>query len=435
MDNLTHTLIGTLVGETAAQVTSSSQGGLAPTQRRNLMVAVAAVSSNLPDLDFLYTALGGSKLDYLLQHRGYTHTVIGVLIAAPIVLLACEGWCRWRHWTIARSDRVQLGGVALLALLLHLAMDFSNSYGVHPFWPFYNGWLYGDSVFIVEPLLWAAAVPLIAVLRTLAARVLVALVVIAGIALSFGSGLVPAMFAVALTLLSAVMLIISYRAAPRKALFTGVALWIAVTAMFAGARSIANQQIRAFVAQQFDGAHLLDNVLTPMPVNPVCWDAMLVMTKADRYVIRHATWSIAPSVIAAQACPVGMQAMKVTAPVVAVQAADNPSVHSWGEVNLPRNQLAQLAAANCEAAAFLRFSRVPWLAQREHRWLIGDLRYDREPGPGFAELELPQGSARCPRHVPPWIPPRADVIRLTNSATLVRHPRAGGDPAFSGTQE
>ena len=32
--------------------------------------------------------------------------------------------------------------------LLHLGMDFLNSYGVHPFWPIQNRWVYGDSVFI-----------------------------------------------------------------------------------------------------------------------------------------------------------------------------------------------------------------------------------------------------------------------------------------------
>lgn len=414
MDNLTHTLIGTLVGETFARVTASGERGLAPAQRRNLLVAVAAIGSNLPDLDFIYPAITGGKLAYLLQHRGYTHTIIGALIAAAIVLLACEGWCRWRGWTLARSDRVQLGGIALFTLLLHIAMDFTNTYGVHPFWPFYNGWLYGDSIFIVEPLMWAAAAPLVALLRSLVARVLVALVIVGGIALGFGSGLVPAMFAIVLALLSGTMLIIGYRAAPRTALFAGVALWVAVTAMFVGARGIANRQITSFVAQQFDGAHLLDNVLTPMPANPVCWDAMLVMQQADRYVIRHATWSIAPSVITAQGCPVRMQATQVTAPVVPVQNADGPFVHWWGEVDMPGNEVAQLAATNCEAAAFLRFARVPWEMQNGAGWLIGDLRYDREPGLGFAELALSQGPARCPRHVPPWIPPREEMM---NQAT------------------
>ncbi|HKE93652.1 MAG TPA: hypothetical protein VKB34_05035, partial [Povalibacter sp.] len=62
-------------------------------------------------------------------------------------------------------------------------------------------------------------------------------------------------------------------------------------------------------------------------------------------------------------------------------------------------------------AAFLRFSRVPWTLRREHAWIIGDLRFDREPELGFAELELVDGQERCPRHVPPWIEPRSDLLR------------------------
>jgi inner membrane protein len=411
LDNLTHTLIGALVGETAARITSSNKAGLEPARRRDLLVTVAAVSSNLPDLDFIYSAITRNKLAYLLQHRGFTHTVIGLVIAAAVTLLACEGWCRWRRWNLARSDRLQLGGIALLTLLLHVAMDFANSYGVHPFWPFYNGWLYGDSIFIVEPLLWAAAAPLTFLFRSLAARVLVALALVAGIGLGFGSGLMPATFALILTMVSIAMLVIGYRAAPRTALFAGIALWIAVTAIFAAAHGIAKRQMAGLTARQFEGAQLLDNVLTPMPSNPVCWDSLLLLVRGDEYMIWHATWSIAPSVIAADACPTRMVATEMTAPNVAVPAANDASVHWWGEVAMPRDQIAKLAATNCEAAAFLRFARAPWSAQQDGRTVIGDLRYDREAGLGFAELALQEETARCPQHVPPWTPPREDLIR------------------------
>jgi inner membrane protein len=33
-------------------------------------------------------------------------------------------------------------------------MDFTNSYGVRPFRPFSNRWLYGDIVFVVDPWIW-----------------------------------------------------------------------------------------------------------------------------------------------------------------------------------------------------------------------------------------------------------------------------------------
>ena len=65
--------------------------------------------------------------------------------------------------------------------------------------------------------------------------------------------------------------------------------------------------------------------------------------------------------------------------------------------------------AACEVAALLRFARAPWFQDGEPR-TAGDLRYDHEPELGFAELALAQ-PPRCPAYVPPWTPPRADLLR------------------------
>src|SRR5207247_4968018 len=63
----------------------------------------------------------------------------------------------------ARTTAGERGGPALLGsliavswlgLLLHLAFDSLNNYGVRPFLPFSSRWLYGDLVFIVDPWFW-----------------------------------------------------------------------------------------------------------------------------------------------------------------------------------------------------------------------------------------------------------------------------------------
>lgn len=411
MDNLTHTLIGVLVGETVAQTTSAIAHGLPARQRRNLFVTLTAIGSNLPDLDFIYSAITGNKLDYLLQHRGHTHTVVGALVTAALLFFACELWCRWRKWPLSRSDRIQLAALAALTLLLHIAMDSTNSYGVHPFWPFYNGWLYGDSIFIWEPLLWTAAAPLVFILRTKVARILVAALLTVAIAASFGSGLVPAVFVVALALLTFVMLLIGHRAPQRTALIAGIAAWLGVTAGFAVARAAVDRQVKAFVSRELPGMNTLDRALTPMPANPVCWDVMLALTQGDRYLIRHATWSLAPAWISAQQCPGRDLFSNITAPITPVAGANTATVLWRGEVIMPRHRIAELAATNCEASAFLRFARMPWVLQREGGTVIGDLRYDREPGPGFAEIELGGKSGGCPGFIPPWIPPRQELLQ------------------------
>ena len=58
----------------------------------------------------------------------------------------------------------------------------------------------------------------------------------------------------------------------------------------------------------------------------------------------------------------------------------------------------------------LRFARVPWAMPTGANWIVGDLRYDREPELGLAELETNLLDEQCPAHVPPWTPPRADLL-------------------------
>lgn len=416
MDNLTHSLVGVLVGDSLAEATPATCNGLPREQRRNLFVTLMVAGGNLPDLDFIQSALRGDKLDYLLQHRGYTHTVVGALIMAALMLLASEAWCRWRRWTLSRSDRLQIAGLCTLALLLHVAMDFTNNYGVHPFWPFYNGWLYGDSIFIWEPLLWTAAAPLVFTSRTRTARILVAALIATAIAVCIGSGLVPIVFVATLITLALGMLLIGYRASRRTALIAGVTLWLSITAVFAVSHGIVERRIERFVAQQFPQLHTLDRALTPNPANPVCWDLMLTLTDDDHYLVRHGTWSLVPSLLPAERCPGRGLFKNITAPVTPMAAANTAFVFWHGELVMPRQQLRQLAATYCQAAAFLRFARVPWTLERSGTWIVGDLRYDREPELGFAEIELhPPGTATCPAQLPPWTAPRKELLSLDRS--------------------
>jgi len=123
MDNLTHTLIGALLGETIARTAQPDARGLPADMRRDLLVAAAAIGSNLPDVDVLYSFFGG-KVNYLLQHRGHSHTIVGVLLLAAAAL----GIARWQ---LAKRDRqpcsrdlAWLAGILVITPLLHIAMDY-----------------------------------------------------------------------------------------------------------------------------------------------------------------------------------------------------------------------------------------------------------------------------------------------------------------------
>ncbi len=411
MDNLTHTLAGVLVGETLSRVTRSSPDGLPEPQRRNLFVTFMAIGSNVPDLDFLSSAISGDKLEYMLEHRGHTHTIIGAVIGAAVLYACCLLWCRLRKQQLSATDRIQLAGISLLALLLHVTMDFTNNYGVHPFWPLYNGWLYGDTVFIWEPLLWSAAAPLLFILRTKLARALIGALLLAAIGACFGSGLVPTGFAIVMVAITIAMLVVGRQRPSKSALLTSIGLWLAITFTFALSRINAESQLRAFIAQRYPGETVLDYVLTPMPADPLCWNVMLPMTTTDRYIVRHGVWAVAPGVVPADRCPGRGLFKEITAPLTAVTDEPSPSMDWQGEIVMARDELSTLAKTNCEAAAFLQFARVPWAMRKEKSWIVGDLRYDREPELGFAELELVDGVVNCPSRKLPWLPPRSDLLR------------------------
>jgi inner membrane protein len=369
------------------------------------------IGSNLPDADFLYSVATRSKLDYLLQHRGYTHTIVGALIIAALMFIACELWIRRRKLPADSLDRAVILLLALLGPLLHISMDGTNTYGVHPFWPFNNHWMYGDSVFILEPLLWAAAVPLLFMLKSPWSRALGVVLLLTAGTWIFSTGMITVFSGAVLIALTAIMFVVGYYATPRKALVAAMSVWALVTATFVQVHSLARAAASVELAQRFPLATTLDHALSPMPSNPVCWEVVSAQVEGERYAMRRAMLSLAPAWMPAKDCPQRRMNDPMTAPVQPVTDAPDSEKWKWyGELVIPRTQLAQLASTRCEAAAFMRFSRIPF-AERDHdKWILGDFRYDREAALSFGEIELSK-EPRCPAHVPAWVPPREELLR------------------------
>ena len=410
MDNVTHTLIGALLGETVARTTRGDPRGLPGEVRRNLLVATAAVGSNLPDIDVLYSFIGG-KLNYLLQHRGHSHTIIGALLLAAVAFAIARWRLRRRGHAPSSGDMRWLAGVFAITPLLHIGMDATNNYGVHPFWPLDNRWFYGDAVFIAEPLLWAACAPLAITFRSRLARFIVAAVLVIGICLALFSGLVPPAPAAAFIVLIAAMLLLALRATPQVALVSGVALWLGVTAMFVVASQVAARRVDSIAATLFPDDGLVDRVLTPMPANPLCWEVMLVQTHQQSVIDRRVMLALAPTLIPADRCLSRSLDLPSSAPLARVPGADTAELHWYGEIATGLDRLKSRVAVDCEAAAAMRFIRVPWLATIDGVLVLGDLRYDREKAFGFAEIALHEPPGACPRLMPDWRPPRADLLR------------------------
>ena len=92
------------------------------------------------------------------HHRGFTHSFLGIPLVAGLVVAVIYAIWRLRGRKIKDPNLPPRWGVlylyACLAGLSHILLDFTNNYGVRPFWPFWEKWYSWDIVFIIEPVLW-----------------------------------------------------------------------------------------------------------------------------------------------------------------------------------------------------------------------------------------------------------------------------------------
>jgi inner membrane protein len=153
MDNITHSVVGLGVGALIDRSLPPEPDAAGERVRQRMLLTIGCLASNFPDLDLVLTRLLAPPLGYLLHHRGHTHTLLAAI--GEVALLLALVWLLWPNARrLLRASRHARRGALLAAgagLVLHLAMDGMNVYGVHPFWPFDNNWYYGDLVFIVEP--------------------------------------------------------------------------------------------------------------------------------------------------------------------------------------------------------------------------------------------------------------------------------------------
>jgi inner membrane protein len=146
LEPVTHFLFGAAMG----------RAGL--NRKTALATLTLTLAAEAPDLDVL-SRFGGSAFGFN-HHRGFTHSLLGVpLVAAAVVAFVYLIWrIRGRKTRDPnlppRWELLFLFGC--LAGLSHLLLDFTNNYGVRPFWPFSERWYSWDIVFIFEPIIFVA---------------------------------------------------------------------------------------------------------------------------------------------------------------------------------------------------------------------------------------------------------------------------------------
>jgi inner membrane protein len=144
LEPLTHFLTGACLG----------RAGL--NRRTALATLTLTLAAEAPDLDVLGDTRGG--VFGFAHHRGFTHSFLGIALVSAVVVGFV--YLIWRLRGGKSKDPELpprwgvLFGFAYLAGLSHILLDFTNNYGVRPFWPFSERWYSWDIVFIVEPIMW-----------------------------------------------------------------------------------------------------------------------------------------------------------------------------------------------------------------------------------------------------------------------------------------
>ena len=115
MDNVSHTLAGWALSRAAG-----------PDRPPGTTLALV-VASNLPDIDIVLQLRSGSE--YLLFHRGITHSLVGLAVL-PVALAAGLWW--------AYGGRTRFGWLALVStcgVAMHLLYDVVTPWGTMLLYP------------------------------------------------------------------------------------------------------------------------------------------------------------------------------------------------------------------------------------------------------------------------------------------------------------
>lgn len=147
MEPVTHFLTGACLGRSGFN------------RKAAYATAAMAIAAEFPDIDTLWSLRG--PVEGFQHHRGITHTFAGIPFEAAFLV-----FCFWalHRWRLRRPNTTQpitkapvrwatLYGLVVLALLSHIFLDYTNNYGVRPFFPFDPHWYAGSFVFIFDPLL------------------------------------------------------------------------------------------------------------------------------------------------------------------------------------------------------------------------------------------------------------------------------------------
>jgi inner membrane protein len=363
MENVCHTLAGL----------AFARSGLSKTTP--LATTALVVGANLPDVDLAWSSVR-SALVYYHEHRGWTHSIAGFFVLTPllwIALLVID-----RAFRARRTGGGARPGPLLLAAALgvssHILMDAANSYGIRPFLPWSDRWVYGDLWVIVDPWLWLILGGAVFLSGTGGRRRTIVWLMSAACAAAIVllTPIVPPICRIAwgAALVATVALCLGRAARvdgrPRAAR-AGLGLAVLYAGLCAVSHNAALARVESLVTRD-PGADEPTIATLPHPADPLRWEGIV----ADSSEIRHAS----------------------------VAAFDGPIAPMK---RLPAGldlEAAGLLSKTCAGAVIREFFRFPFAALEAEPdgtrvIVVRDARYTRE-GRGFAVYVAPLDRAGAP---------------------------------------
>ena len=134
MDSLTHTVLGACLGEVIAGKKIGKKAML-----------WGALANNLPDIDVI-TGAWMNQADSLLAHRGFTHSILFLLLAAPLLAWLfrkkyADSGMNYKTWLLIWGS----------GILIHIFIDALTAYGTGWFEPFSHYRVSFNLLFVADP--------------------------------------------------------------------------------------------------------------------------------------------------------------------------------------------------------------------------------------------------------------------------------------------